>query len=268
MLLVRPQGLLPARADTRARGPAPASPALPARGRLLRDRALAGEPERGRRDAGVVLTEAVWPPVALVALTCVVALVAWALGPDSLDRVVLGMVINLIVVVGLYTFVGVSGVFSFGHAAFMAIGAYTGAILVIPTETKRFVLPDLPGFLAGAHARAASGDDRRREPSPPPSRCFCRVPLARLSGLTAGLATFGVLTHRERRRAQLGAGDARHGRRVRRSRRRRRSGSRLPGPRWRWRRRGRFSARAIGLRLRASREDESAARSIGVGVAA
>ena len=51
------------------------------------------------------------------------------------------MVINLIVVVGLYMFAGVSGVFSFGHAAFMAIGAYAGAILVIPPETKRFVLP-------------------------------------------------------------------------------------------------------------------------------
>ena len=97
------------------------------------------------------------------------ALVRWALGPDSLDRVVVGMVINLIVVVGLYMFVGISGVFSFGHAAFMAIGAYAGAILVIPPETKAFVLPDLPGFLAGVHLDAF----RRRSPpagSRPPSR--------------------------------------------------------------------------------------------------
>ena len=61
------------------------------------------------------------------------------------------MVINLILVVGLYAFAGVSGVFSFGHAAFMAIGAYTAAILVIPPETKPFVLPELPGFLGELH---------------------------------------------------------------------------------------------------------------------
>ena len=140
-----------------------------------------------------MLTETVWPPVALVALTCFVALLVWALGPDSLDRVVLGMVINVIVVVGLYTFVGVSGVFSFGHAAFMAIGAYAGAILVIPTETKRFVLPDLPGFLARAHLAAASGDDRRGSDRRRLRAALSSVPLARLSGLTAGLATFGVL---------------------------------------------------------------------------
>ena len=41
------------------------------------------------------------------------------------------------------------------------------------------------------------------------------VPLARLSGLTAGLATFAVLEHRERGRTELAAGDARHVRRVR-----------------------------------------------------
>ena len=129
-----------------------------------------------------------------MALACLVALVACALGPSSLDRVVVGMVINLILVVGLYTFVGISGVFSFGHAAFMAIGAYTGAILVIPPETKAFVLPDLPGFLRACTSTrcpatiVAGGDSQRCRARP------AAVPLARLSGLTAGLATFAVLS--------------------------------------------------------------------------
>ena len=212
-----------------------------------------------------MLTETVWPPVALVALTCVVALLAWALGPDSLDRVVLGMVINVIVVVGLYTFVGVSGVFSFGHAAFMAIGAYAGAILVIPTETKRFVLPDLPGFLARAHlaplpATIAAGAIAAA------FALLLSVPLARLSGLTAGLATFGVLSIVNvvsRNWEQLTHGTA--------------GVSGIPTTTTIWvalawaaaatAAAWAFQRSRIGLRLRASREDESAARAIGIGVA-
>ena len=121
------------------------------------------------------------------------------------------MVINLIVVVGLYTFVGISGVFSFGHAAFMAIGAYAGAILVIPPETKAFLLPDLPGFLADVQldafpATLAAGGVAALV------ALVLSVPLARLSGLTAGLATFAVLLDRERRRQELAADDARNGR--------------------------------------------------------
>ena len=100
-------------------------------------RPVAGGPRLGRRSPAAIFTESVWPLLALMALTCLVALLAWTLGPDSLDRVVIGAVINLIVVVGLYTFVGISGVFSFGHAAFMAIGAYAGAILVIPPRRRR-----------------------------------------------------------------------------------------------------------------------------------
>ena len=47
------------------------------------------------------------------------------------DRVVVGMVFNLAPSsVGLYTFACLSALLSFGHAAFMAIGAHTGAIFV------------------------------------------------------------------------------------------------------------------------------------------
>ena len=177
----------------------------------------------------------------------------------------LGSVINLIVVVGLYTFVGVSGVFSFGHAAFMAIGAYTSAILVIPPETKKFVLPDLPGFLASAHL----------DPLPATivagavAAVFALVlslPLARLSGLTAGLATFAVLSIVNivaRNWEQVTHGTA--------------GVSGIPTTTTIWGALGwamlamaaawAFQRSRIGLRLRASRENESAARSIGVAVA-
>ena len=50
----------------------------------------------------------------------------------------------MILVVGLYVFVGNSGVFSFGHIGFMAIGAYTAGCSD-PSEQKEILQPDLPG---------------------------------------------------------------------------------------------------------------------------
>ena len=269
VLVVRPQGLVPARsALAREVARRPSLRDLPRRLRRLRwTRRLARETGApgARRPPATLLQEAVWPLAALMALTCTFALAVFWLGPDSLDRVVLTMVINLIVVVGLYTFAGVSGVFSFGHAAFMAVGAYTSAILVIPPETKRYVLPDLPERLATFHvepffATLAGGGL---------AAAFALVlslPLARLSGLTAGLATFAVLSIVNivaRNWEQVTHGTA--------------GVSGIPttttiGGALAWALVAMtaawlFQRSRVGLRLRASREDATAARSIGVAVA-
>ena len=267
VLAVRPQGLLPPRSAVARE--------VPRRGRLRdglrwarRPRARATFPaggESGGRSRAAVLTETVWPPFALMALSSVVALLTWTLGPDSLDRVVVGMVINLVLVVGLYAFVGLSGVFSFGHAAFMAIGAYAGAILVIPPATKQFVLPDLPGFLADVHldplpATIAAGGVAAAV------ALVLSVPLARLSGLTAGLATFAVLvivnvvakswqqvTHGTAGVSGIPTSTTIQGALA----------WALVAMAAAWA----LQRSAIGLRLRASREQEAAAHSIGIGVA-
>jgi branched-chain amino acid transport system permease protein len=55
--------------------------------------------------------------------------------------------INLIAVLGLSILTGFTGLFSFGHAGFMAIGAYISAIF-----TARFHLPFALAILAGAAA--------------------------------------------------------------------------------------------------------------------
>jgi len=52
--------------------------------------------------------------------------------------------INLVAVLGLSILTGFTGLFSFGHAGFMAIGAYVSAIM-----TARLHLPFLVGILAG-----------------------------------------------------------------------------------------------------------------------
>ena len=66
------------------------------------------------------------------------------------QNVVMLFLINLVVVVGLQTFTGNSGVVSFGHVAFMAIGAYVTAIITTNPAIKQTLIPDAPSFLLQA----------------------------------------------------------------------------------------------------------------------
>lgn len=138
------------------------------------------------------VAERLWPLVVLEGLVVVAAFTATSLGDETIDRAVVTALINLILVIGLYTFVGLSGVFSFGHIAFMAIGAYVGGLLTIPVELKEVLLPGLPGFvrdatlspllatLCGGLVAAAVA-------------AVLAIPLSRLAGLAAGLGTFAIL---------------------------------------------------------------------------
>jgi len=66
---------------------------------------------------------------------------------DYYQRVLAVLAINVILAVSLNLTNGFSGDFSLGSAAFMAIGAYTSAILTLPVQVKAFVLPELPAWL-------------------------------------------------------------------------------------------------------------------------
>jgi branched-chain amino acid transport system permease protein len=82
----------------------------------------------------------------LLALILLVVAAIAGFFPPALQRTVTQAMIMLVVVVGLYTFCGNSGVFSFGHIAFMAIGGYVSAILTILPGKKEVAL-DLPLWL-------------------------------------------------------------------------------------------------------------------------
>ncbi len=100
--------------------------------------------------------------------------------------------VSVAIVVALYVFVGNSGVLSFGHISFVAVGAYLSGILTFGAEQKNLILPTMFGVLrhtttstavslviaaaAGAVFALVAG-----------------IPLMRLSGLPAGIATFAVL---------------------------------------------------------------------------
>jgi branched-chain amino acid transport system permease protein len=104
----------------------------------------------------------------------------------------LNALIAVVIVVALYVFIGTSGVLSFGHISFVAVGAWTAGVLSVPESEKPAIMPNLADFLrdttvgnvwslvlaaavGGAFALAAG------------------LPLMRLSGLAAGIATFAVL---------------------------------------------------------------------------
>ncbi|MDQ3066726.1 MAG: branched-chain amino acid ABC transporter permease [Actinomycetota bacterium] len=104
----------------------------------------------------------------------------------------LSALVAVAMVVAIYVFVGNSGVLSFGQISFVAVGAFAAGVLSVPRESKTLVLPDLfpflrdttVGNLASLLAAAAAGAALA---------LLVGLPLMRLSGLAAGIATFAVL---------------------------------------------------------------------------
>ncbi|MDZ7841682.1 MAG: ATP-binding cassette domain-containing protein [Gammaproteobacteria bacterium] len=67
---------------------------------------------------------------------------------DTSERVVVLFLINLSAVISLTVFIGFSGLLSFAHVGFMALGAYFGAYLTLSPALKSQFLPALPMWLA------------------------------------------------------------------------------------------------------------------------
>jgi branched-chain amino acid transport system permease protein len=86
--------------------------------------------------------------LALFLLLIVLLLFAGFGSSAYFQRIMIGLGISIILVVSLNLSNGFTGVFSLGHVSFMAIGAYTAAILTLPISLKQVNLPDLPSWLA------------------------------------------------------------------------------------------------------------------------
>jgi branched-chain amino acid transport system permease protein len=129
---------------------------------------------------------------ACVALVVVAAAALTLVFGRTGERIAVQMCVNVAGVVALGVFCGNSGIVSFGHGAFMAVGAYLSGILTMPAMMQRTALPALPDFLAGHELSvwaaapivalaglafaAASG-----------------VAISRLVGASATIATLGLL---------------------------------------------------------------------------
>ena len=71
-------------------------------------------------------------------------------GSSSSSRTYVVFLVNVMLVVSIQMFIGNSGIVSFGHVAFMGIGAYVTALVTIPEVLRSAQLPDLPSTLANA----------------------------------------------------------------------------------------------------------------------
>jgi len=83
----------------------------------------------------------------LIAVIAAIAVGSQLLGIRLYDRIATNLLISLVLVVGLQTFMGNSGLLSFAHIGFMGLGAYTSAVLTIPAQMKGMALPDLYDFM-------------------------------------------------------------------------------------------------------------------------
>ena len=145
----------------------------------------------GARAFATAVLRDYWVPISLAAILLAIVAVVWATGDGLLARTVTDALIRVVLVIGLYIFIGNSGVLSFGHIAFMLIGAYGTAWLTLSVFKKSFALqlpeilantqyPVFPSAVAAATLAALVA-------------LVIGVPIMRLAGIAASIATLAVL---------------------------------------------------------------------------
>src|SRR6266567_3767927 len=139
-----------------------------------------------------VIWRTIATPVVLIVVLLAIAALTYQFGSRPFNRTVVEMFINIMVVTGLYVFVGNSGLLSFGHISFMCLGAYMTAWLTIPPVMKSITLKGLPAWLL--HTQLPMWV------ATPISGVFAALfalivgrIIMRLSGIAASIATFGLL---------------------------------------------------------------------------
>lgn len=131
-------------------------------------------------------------PALLIALLTLIAGASLLGNNETLQVTLTEMFIRVVVVVGLYVFIGNSGIISFGQVGFMCIGAYAAAWATAEPTFKQIMLQGLPLFLqenqypflaamAGAMALPAA------------VALVLGLAIMRLSGTAASIATFAFL---------------------------------------------------------------------------
>lgn len=134
----------------------------------------------------------IWSLLSLSLLIFVIVFCAWLVGDDLLLRTVTEALIRIVVVVGIYIFMGNSGVITFGSISFMCIGAYASAwqtccptmkpisMTGLPDILRLHTYPTLPAaIVSGALAAVVA--------------FVIGVPIMRLSGIPASIGTLALL---------------------------------------------------------------------------
>lgn len=139
-----------------------------------------------------ILQRTLSTPVILIAILTLVALAAALVNTGPFNQTVIEIFIRVVLVVGLYVFIGNSGVISFGHIGFTCLGAYMTAWLTILPALKKSKLKGLPDIILNAKLHYGWGLLAATL-----FAAFCAYligkVLMRLSGIAASIATFAVL---------------------------------------------------------------------------
>ena len=88
--------------------------------------------------------------LSLVGMAAVAGLAAFGVDAGfrgQLTDICIMALIYACITVGLQVFVGGTGIVSFGHIGFVALGAYAAGIVSVPPEAKQSLLPKMPTFL-------------------------------------------------------------------------------------------------------------------------
>jgi branched-chain amino acid transport system permease protein len=212
----------------------------------------------------------IWTPLLLSALMVAIWLVITYIVSDVFyhDEAE-KFFLRLLIVLALQMFSGNSGILSFGQVAFMAVGAYTSALLTIPTSIKQFTFLSMPHVLKQwvfpAEFSPLEGTIAGGVAALIVAMVF-GIPIVRLVGVAAGIATLAILVAMNvfiQQTSSITRGTS----------------TQIGVPQTTTLRATliwvilaiivafAFKQSRIGLRLRASRENDRAARSVGVHVA-
>lgn len=143
-----------------------------------------------RRDS--VVRRTIATPIILSALILALAVFTFWYGSRPFNQTVIDVLLRVMLVVGLYIFIGNSGVLSFGHIGFTCLGAYAAAWLTMPPMMKGMMLPGLPGWLIGTQLPYWVAAPIAATFAAFFALLFGLV-LMRLSGIAASIATFAML---------------------------------------------------------------------------
>jgi branched-chain amino acid transport system permease protein len=133
-----------------------------------------------------------WLELAAPALLVVLAALLGTSASQSNQTYFIDTLVKVAIVVALYVFIGNSGVLSFGHISFVALGAWTAGVLSVPAAEKAAIMPNLAHFL---HVTTVGNVPSLALAAAAGAVCALvfGLPLMRLSGLAAGIATFAML---------------------------------------------------------------------------
>ena len=129
-------------------------------------------------------------PVVVLALVGVVGAMGFV--DAALEVEFRSALVSVAIVVALYVFVGNAGVVSFGHVSFVAVGAFAAGVMTIPVALKPTITPGLFSLL-GEHSIGNIPSLALAAGVGGLFAFLVGIPLMRLSGLAAGIATFAVL---------------------------------------------------------------------------